>query len=169
MTQSPPVVCIGLSLTHSSLPPDPEGVVVPGSETDTPALENDDADSVLASAIDNRPLGLGHPIALPGKSSLVVLRDGGGLACAQRGKDFFAQREIMCRGLAAVLEERVRRMLCCERHLVGMRQVNVVEREGYHGQRVRWSAKGLIEGGDLQCRSGTIDQKKKEKKKSTQQ
>lgn len=55
----------------------------------------------------------------------------------------------MRRGLAAVLEEGVLRVCCCETFLVGVGEVDVVEGEGYYGERVRGVAEGILQCRDL--------------------
>lgn len=74
------------------------------------------------------------------------MRDGSAVACAQRGKDFFAETQVVCRGLAAVLEKWVRRMCGGEGELVLVREVDVVEGEGDDGERVWCRAEGVLEG-----------------------
>lgn len=51
--------------------------------------------------------------------------------------------------LAAVLQEGVLRVCCCEVLLVGMSQVDIVEGEGSYGEGVGGVAQGMVQRGNL--------------------
>jgi hypothetical protein len=69
---------------------------------------------------------------------LVVCGDLGGLAEAYGVEHGEAERDVMGGRLAAVLEERVCWVGGCEGLLVGVSEVDVVEREGYCLEVVWW-------------------------------
>ena len=80
------------------------------------------------------------------KCGLVVLRDGGGTAGAERLEDLFSQDEIVRRWLAAMLEKWVGGMRLCQCNLVVVGEVDVVEGEGDHGEGVWRGPEGVLEG-----------------------
>lgn len=105
MSQSPIVFTILLLQPNSSFPLLPQRLVIPCAKPNTPSLKNNHLHFLLTFAIDHLPLRLGHAITLSRKCGLVVLRDGGGTAGAERLEDLFSQGEIVGRWLAAMLEK----------------------------------------------------------------
>lgn len=75
---------------HSGLPLLAQLVVIPGTKPNTPPLENDHLDRILAKLINRLPFLPRHAIPLSRKRSFIVLRDRSGLAGAQRRKDLLA-------------------------------------------------------------------------------
>lgn len=90
MSQSPIVVTILFFQPNSSFPLLPQSLVIPCAKPNTPSLKNNHFHFPLAITIDYLPLRLGHAITLSRKCGLVILRDSGGTAGAERLEDLFS-------------------------------------------------------------------------------
>lgn len=140
-----------LVILHSDrgLPLSPENILVPSAEPHAPPFKDKNLDLLLTWLVDRFPLRLRDPVALPAERRFIVLRNRGGPARAERCEDGLGEWKVVCAWLAAVLEERICRVVLCELDLVVVGEVEVVEGESDDGERVWRRAEGGLQRGHL--------------------
>lgn len=106
-----------------------------------PALQQHDLHLGLALLVHGDPLLAGPAVPKPGEGALVVLRDEGGLAAAQRREDVAQEGDIVGARLAADLDQGIIRVGGSQSELVLMTQVEVID-----GDDESLQALALLEG-----------------------